>query len=88
MPGKKKSKNKKISKEQRIAYEQYLLAGDDELLRKEAISANFVKGSLSYDHLYFLDRFKKFQADPLAELDLTPEEEAVLADKFSLESEY
>ena len=60
----------RLSDEERIAFEQYLQAGDDEELAMKAIDLN-VKGSAPYYYLYFLHKFKTVGIDGLSEEDKT-----------------
>ena len=57
-----------LEKEERQAFEQYLLAGDDEALATKAININ-VQGSAPYYYLYFLHKFKTVGVDGLSEED-------------------
>ena len=59
-----------LEKEERQAFEQYLLAGDDEALAMKAININ-VQGSAPYYYLYFLHKFKTVGVDGLSEEDKT-----------------
>lgn len=47
-----------LTEDQRKAYELYLLAGENELQIKQALSL-LVEGSEPYRYLYFLDKLKK-----------------------------
>ena len=59
---------KSLEKDERKALEDYLLAGDDEVLAMKAINLN-VQGSVPYYYIYFLHKFKTVGIEGLSEED-------------------
>lgn len=57
-----------LSDDERLAFETYLLAGENEVLKQKSL-VNLVEGSVPYYYLYLLDKMKTGGVGSLSDKD-------------------